>query len=71
MSCQIADEPGVCFGAWSLWQGGACHCTSVSELDDLCGIGAEVGGGERRGEEGGATQPRHVGPRERAICIMS
>lgn len=55
MSCQIANDSGsgVCFGAWLLWQGGACHCTSVSELNDLCGIRAEVGG--RGPEKGGAT----------------
>lgn len=49
---------GVCFGAWSLWQGGACHCTSVSELNDLCGIRAEVGAGT--GEVGGLHN--HVTP---------
>lgn len=32
-------QPGVCFGAGALWQGGACCCTSVSELSDLCRMG--------------------------------
>lgn len=38
----------VCFGAWSRWQGGACCCTSASELNNLCGISTEVGAGRRR-----------------------
>lgn len=41
-------QSGVCFGAGALWQGGACCCTSVSELSDLCRVGG-VGWGWGRG----------------------
>lgn len=57
-------QSGVCFGAGALWQGGACCCTSVSELSDLCRVG-----GVGQGLE--AAQLRHVRPREGAIWVMS
>lgn len=58
----------VCFGAWSHWQGGACRRTSVSELNNLCGISAEVGAGRRR--SGGRATTSCRTQKESHLCYV-
>lgn len=50
--CVVSDcrrDHSVCVVAWSVWQGGACQRTSVSELKDLWEIKSETEAGSREG----------------------
>lgn len=50
----------VCFGAGALWQGGACCCTSASELSDLFGTGVGAGVGDRTSTSRQSQRESHL-----------